>query len=85
MLFRSAHALGKSPGTKLLVMQGHYDLATPELATEYYIEHMDLTPAQRENVTIEYYEAGHMMYLHRPSLEKMKTDVAAFITSHSGG
>jgi carboxypeptidase C (cathepsin A) len=79
-----ARALGKSPGTKLLVMQGHYDLATPELATEYYIEHMDLLPEQRENVTIEYYEAGHMMYLHEPSLVKFGKDLAGFIRSATG-
>ena len=74
-----ARALGKSPGTKLLVQQGYYDLATPQLATEYYVEHMDLLPEQRENVTIEYYEAGHMMYLHHPSLVKYKADLARFI------
>ena len=26
-----------------------------------------------------YYEAGHMMYLHKPSLEKLKADLAAFM------
>jgi carboxypeptidase C (cathepsin A) len=25
------------------------------------------------------YEAGHMMYLHKPSLEKLKSDAAAFV------
>jgi carboxypeptidase C (cathepsin A) len=28
-----------------------------------------------------YYEAGHMMYIHLPSLEAMKRDLAAFIKS----
>ena len=48
---------------------------------------MDLLPKQRENVTIEYYEAGHMMYLHHPSLVKYKEDLARFIleaTTRSG-
>jgi carboxypeptidase C (cathepsin A) len=26
-----------------------------------------------------YYEAGHMMYVHEPSLAKLKQDLAAFI------
>jgi len=26
-----------------------------------------------------YYEAGHMMYIHRPSHLKLKSDVAEFI------
>lgn len=79
-----AYAMGKSPGMKLLIQQGYYDLATPHLATEYYIEHMDLTPEQRENVTFEYYEAGHMMYLHPPSLVKYKEDLARFILEATG-
>ena len=33
---------------------------------------------------MKYYEAGHMMYVHQPSLEQMKNDVSAFITAHSG-
>jgi len=79
-----AYAMGKNPHMKLLVQQGYYDLATPHLATEYYIEHMDLLPAQRENITFEYYEAGHMMYLHPPSLVKYKDDLARFILAATG-
>lgn len=74
-----AYAMGQSPHMKLLVMQGHFDLATPQAATEYAIEHMDLLPEQRENVTMEYYDAGHMMYLHPPSLVKFKEDLSRFI------
>jgi carboxypeptidase C (cathepsin A) len=28
---------------------------------------------------MKYYEAGHMMYIHEPSLKKFKGDVASFI------
>jgi carboxypeptidase C (cathepsin A) len=79
-----AHAMGKNPTMKLLVLQGHFDLATPQLATEYYVDHMDLLPEQRANVTIEYYDAGHMMYLHPPSRVKFKRDVARFIAAATG-
>jgi carboxypeptidase C (cathepsin A) len=26
-----------------------------------------------------YYEAGHMMYLRRPSLQRLKSDLVAFV------
>ncbi len=74
-----AFAMGQNPGMKVLVQQGYYDLATPHLATEYAIEHMDLHPEQRDNIIIEYYEAGHMMYLHPPSMVKFKEDLAHFV------
>ena len=31
-----------------------------------------------------YYEAGHMMYIHKPSLTKLKADIAEFIKDASG-
>ncbi len=34
-----------------------------------------------ERVTLTYYEAGHMMYVHKPSLVKLKKDIATFMTS----
>ena len=48
-------------------------------ATEYFIDQMPLPDALRSNVTIEYYEAGHMMYVHPPSLLKFRQDLAAFV------
>ena len=56
-----------------------HDLATPHLASEYYIEHMDLPDELRDNITLEYYEAGHMMYVHEPSMVKFKEDLAKFV------
>jgi carboxypeptidase C (cathepsin A) len=34
--------------------------------------------ALQDNITLAYYEAGHMMYIHEPSLEKLKADLARF-------
>ena len=69
----------QNPNMKVLYQQGYFDLATPHLATEYYIDHMDITPALRENVSLKMYEAGHMMYIHEPSMEKYKKDLAEFV------
>jgi carboxypeptidase C (cathepsin A) len=38
----------------------------------------------RKNITIEKYEAGHMMYLHAPSLEKFKRDGAGVFERAKG-
>ena len=73
------YAMKRNPAMRVLVQQGYYDLATPHFASEYVVEHMDLTEEQRERIDFEYYEAGHMMYVHEPSLEKFKEDLARFV------
>jgi carboxypeptidase C (cathepsin A) len=64
---------------KVLVQHGYFDLATPYRATEYFIDQMPLPESLRSNVSIKYYEAGHMMYVHPPSLLKFRKDLASFI------
>jgi carboxypeptidase C (cathepsin A) len=43
------------------------------------LDHLDITPQARERIRVEYYEAGHMMYLHEPSMRKYRDDLAGFI------
>ena len=74
-------AFAKNPFMRVLVAQGYYDLATPFQAAYYSLAHMGLDPSLRDNITIEEYEAGHMMYLHEASLAKLKGDVRSFIQS----
>ena len=35
----------------------------------------------RGHFTMDFFEAGHMMYIHLPSLEKVKSDLAHFIAA----
>ena len=71
--------MSRSPRTKVLVANGYFDLATPHFATEYTFSHMGLDPELRENVRMEYYEAGHMMYVHLPSLERLAGHLRDFV------
>jgi len=50
-------------------------------ATEHTVAHLGLDPTQRDRVSMEYYEAGHMMYIHEGELARLKDDVSSFITS----
>ncbi len=74
-----AYAMTQNPSMRVLVQQGYYDLATPHLASEYFIDHLEIAGELRKNVEIAYYEAGHMMYIHEPSMAKFKQDLARFI------
>jgi carboxypeptidase C (cathepsin A) len=72
-------AMVKNPYLRVFQANGYYDLATPFFATEYTFNHMEPAQALAGRVTMGYYEAGHMMYLHRPSHHKLKRDLAGFI------
>jgi carboxypeptidase C (cathepsin A) len=73
-----------NPHLRVFVANGYYDLATPYFATEYTVNRLQLDPALEDHVTMRYYEAGHMMYIHLPSLEQLKADLAEFIRAADG-
>ena len=75
--------LSRSRGTKVFVANGYYDLATPHFATEYTFSHMGLDPEVRANVRMEYYEAGHMMYVHQKSLDSLTRHLRDFVQESS--
>ncbi len=68
---------------QVFVANGYYDLGTPYFAAEYTFDHLALDESLRKNIHMAYYEAGHMMYIHLPSLKAMKRDLAKFIRDAS--
>jgi carboxypeptidase C (cathepsin A) len=73
------HAIVRNPYLKVLVMEGYYDLATPYLAVNYTMDHLDLPAKYRTQISYATYESGHMVYLPMDGLKKMKSDEAGFI------
>lgn len=74
------NVMSNNPRLKVLVMNGIYDLATPFGGTEYSFDHLGLNKKLKNNITMKYYEAGHMMYIHNASAAAFKKDVVEFIT-----
>jgi len=69
---------------KVFIARGYYDLDIGYFATAYDINHLGLPPTLRANITLRFYDAGHQIYVHLPSLKRLKGDVADFIKKSKG-
>jgi carboxypeptidase C (cathepsin A) len=78
-------ALQRNPRLHVLLNSGLFDLATPYFAAEWTMDHMDLPKDLRGHIHEVEYDAGHMMYVHEPSLAKLKQSIAEFIDLTSAG
>ena len=78
-----AEALQHDPNMKVLILNGYYDVATVFYGVEHTINHLGLPKNLKDNIIMKYYEAGHMMYTHQPSMEKFRKDMSEFIRSLS--
>lgn len=76
-------AMLTNPHLQIEVENGLYDLATPFFATEYTMEHLGLPEKLQKNIHLQYYDAGHMMYLRDEDLAKLKGNIANFIDGAS--
>jgi carboxypeptidase C (cathepsin A) len=74
-------AMTANPALRVFVASGYYDLATPYFATDYTLNQLALPDDLYANIRVAYYEAGHMMYAHMPSLVQLKEDLAEFVRS----
>lgn len=71
-----ARAMRQNSDLEVLVTQGYYDLATPFFSAELMFNQPGF---DQDRVTFTYYEAGHMMYIHEPSLVTFSEDVRELI------
>lgn len=74
-------ALAVNPHLKVFIANGYYDLATPYLATRYTFNHLGLDENYQKKLTMTHYPAGHMMYVHLPSLRQLREDLRSFLVS----
>ncbi|MCW6530873.1 peptidase S10 [Sphingomonas sp. MMSM20] len=76
-----SQAMRQNPKMKLLSLNGYYDIATPFAGADYDLEHMELDPALKANITYKYYPSGHMIYIEPGSAARLRQDIDAFYDS----
>jgi carboxypeptidase C (cathepsin A) len=43
------------------------------------LDHMPLAEAYRKNVKFAEFDAGHMMYINQPDLQKLQSEIENFV------
>jgi carboxypeptidase C (cathepsin A) len=79
-----AVAMKQNPDLKVMVNGGYYDISTPYFAGIFELRHLPVPASLRGNIEYRYYESGHMVYAHPPSLKALHDNVANFIGRTAG-
>ncbi|MBS0277236.1 MAG: peptidase S10 [Proteobacteria bacterium] len=79
-----AVAMKQNPTMKVMVNGGYFDISTPYYEGWMEMRHLPIPDKLRGNIEFHYYESGHMVYVHLPSLAQLHDNVAAFIRKTSG-
>ena len=74
-----AVAMKQDPDLKVMVNGGYYDVSTPYFAGKFEMRHLPVPQNLLGNIEYHYYESGHMVYAHPPSLKAIHDNVADFI------
>ncbi|MBO0735658.1 MAG: alpha/beta fold hydrolase [Alphaproteobacteria bacterium] len=70
-------ALLEHPDTKVLIVNGRYDLVTPYFASRWLIDQLEIPASVRAGIRLRVYDGGHMVYMHPRSRALLARDAAA--------
>ena len=68
----------KDPDLKVKVAAGYYDLATPVATINKVISNLKLSTQQKQNISVDHYKAGHMIYLSDEANARFKINGEQF-------
>jgi len=76
---RLAATMNQNPYLRVLVLGGRCDLVCPIDTMRHALDHMQLAADYRANITYAEFDAGHMMYVNLPDLQKLQKDLETFL------
>ena len=69
----------RNPEMRVMVANGYYDLICPFFDAEYTFARNGIDP---NRIEMSYFEAGHMMYTHRPDYTKLMAEIRTFLNKN---
>jgi carboxypeptidase C (cathepsin A) len=73
------------PETRLLIVNGRYDLVTPYLSSRWLVDQLSVPAKLRAAIRLRVYEGGHMMYMRPASRAALAADAAELFAPENGG
>lgn len=73
-----SQSMKQNPKMKIYSVAGYYDLAVPASCVSYDLDHLPISDTLRKNIKLDFFPAGHMMYIQTESLEKLVGGAAAW-------
>jgi carboxypeptidase C (cathepsin A) len=64
--------MAANPNLQVKVSCGLYDLATPVATTNYVLNHLKVSEQAKQNISVDYYNEGHMIYLGKEANASFK-------------
>ncbi len=71
------------PETRVLIVNGRYDLVTPHLASRWLVDQLAVPAEVRAGIRLRVYAGGHMMYMRPQSRAALAADAADLFAPES--
>ena len=78
-------ALLEHPDTRVLIVNGRYDLVTPYLASRWLVDQLGVPARVRAGIRLRVYEGGHMMYMRPDARALLARDAAELYAAPGAG
>jgi carboxypeptidase C (cathepsin A) len=74
----------KNPALQIKVSSGYYDLATPAATIDYAVGNLGLSKKLKQNISVDHYYDGHMIYLGKEANANFKKISEQFYQQTTG-
>ncbi|HYZ40038.1 MAG TPA: alpha/beta hydrolase fold domain-containing protein, partial [Stellaceae bacterium] len=78
-------ALLEHPATKVLIVNGRYDLVTPYLSSRWLMDQLEIPAWMRAGIQLRTYDGGHMLYMHPEARTRLAHDASELYGAAGAG
>jgi carboxypeptidase C (cathepsin A) len=74
-----AYTMTVNPKMHVLLMGGYFDLGTLYFGATYEMKHLPMAESLQKNISYQFFQTGHMVYINEPALKLLHDTTAKFV------